>query len=24
LQVRKFLNGDEVSRLIESARKGEE
>ena len=24
LQVRKYLNGDEVSRLIESARKGEE
>ena len=24
LQVRKFLNGDEVSRLIESARQGEE
>ena len=24
LHVRKFLNGDEVSRLIESARKGEE
>ena len=24
LQVRKDLNGDEVSRLIESARKGEE
>jgi hypothetical protein len=24
LQMRRFLNGDEVSRLIESARKGEE